>query len=1206
MHTELLAIMALAAASAPAAAADMTSAERWEPRSGWVQQLPTRFAVANEDGMLTFRAEGVGRELPWQVTLRDDELDGEARYLLIRYRAEGLANPPHNYFLHGWEGTPGGLTYASSGEIEPDGQWHTLAIDLLQLETQGDTRQLGIKVVVGDAGTAALTVSRIAFVHELPADARVSRSSAPARNSLPLDWTKVGQLTPSPGWTTRPATQFSATPEGAGLTFTVHGVDRQMRWPLTLPEPVDLRKLPYFSLRYRASGQLGLTTYAIWLGDQASGADRQATIPVLASDLCADGQWHTVTVEIKQPFTATQLAVGLDCAGQQATMTLDAVAFSSGPQRWPVAQLLAYQVRDSTWTDQQDGWTVLVEQPAGGKPSPFLGLRLGLADWFRGSEVTVSGVPFHVPARPEQAQQTGSAALTELHLPLPASASEVYLLAAAAAPATEPWGIDWAHPRPVERLGEPEKIVCQVHYAAGPPDVMLPIDFASRQWGLPRGLGVCVVHPDPARRPTELVLHDRVRNASFAILGATVRSDAPRVAEPNWAALAYAPPPAGALGRLPEVTARTAGAPVAISGKLGVEFAQQLVFGWQRLYAGDSQDVLSCDPGPVFEVEIGGQVLPAESWQRAESASLDQGLRFVLTHPETRLRATVDCLPRAPHAVRLRLSLMNEGAEPVTATVRFPMLRGLRLGSADETWYLCGRRGGIINRVPIAFREALGEPHPLQVDGFFNPRTGLALACLTLDTAAQHHFIRFAKSERGGQWSPEYVQRDIAPGKIFAATEAELALCEGDWRAILEAYQAWLRTWFQPPAAKPWWERTFAFLGRNAHYDGVADPRQRGAIQPAIDDCRKVIGFCDYVHLFGWSASKTYGDWGDYDHYDETVGGLDYFRNNIARAQQSGVAVGLYQDGYLSCGQGQTVGAQARRWAMQQADGSPNYVPDYQAYNQCPYAEGWRKHLAATYARIVRDTGVRGMYVDEYGATDGRWTCYAKDHGHNGVEVPYAGEVQVLKALRESVGPDVALYTEYPSAEVSRQILDGSFSYQALWSADQETLAPHFIDLPRFVFPQFKQFHIIYYVAPRDGNWWLLKFPFFNGESYDLGQPNLPGYDPFALAFQRRAIEVLCGHRDAFASHDVRPLVRTEAAGVFANEFRAERETVWTLYNANGRTVRGTLLRAGHVAGAAYEDAWNGVSLQPEIAGDAALITLELGPKAIGCVVQRR
>jgi hypothetical protein len=1205
MNTGLLAIVALTAASA-VGAPDITSAERWEPRIGWVQQPPTRYAAANEDGMLVFRAEGARKELPWQVTLRDDEIASEARYLLIRYRADGLANPPHDYFLHGWEGTPGGLTYASSGEIESGAQWHTLAVDLLQVEAQGDTRQLAIKVIVGDAGKATLTVARLALVDELPADAKVSRASAPVRHSVPLNWSSVGELKPAPGWTTRPATQFSATAEGSGMTFTVHGSDRQMRWPLALPEPVDLRRLPYFSLRYRASGQLGLTTYAVWLGEQGSGAGRQATIPVLAKDLCADGQWHTITVEIKQPFRATQLAVGLDCAGEQATMTLDGIAFSSRPPRWPVAQLLSCQTRDSAWPNGRDGWTVLVDPPAGGKPSPFLTLRLGLADWFQNSEVTVGGVPFRAPTRPEQVNGTGAAALAAMRLALPPNATEVYLLTAAAAPATEPWGIDWAHPRPVERLSEPEKTVCEVRYTEGPPDFVLPVDVATRQRGLTRGLGVCVVHPDPARRPTELVLHDRMRNASFAILGATVRTDSPRVTEPTWSALAHPAPPTGAFQRLGNVAEPVRGAPLAISGKLGVEFALQPAFGWRRLCAGDSPDALRCDAGPVFEVEIGGKVLPAESWQPAHSAKLGQGFRFVLTHPETRLRATVDCVPREPQAMRLRLSLTNENAKPITATVRFPVLRGLRLGSVDQTWYLCGRRGGIINRAPIAFREALGEPHPLQVDGFFNPQTGLALACLTLDTVAQHHFIRFAKNTHGGQWSPEYVQRDIAPGQSFTATEAELALCEGDWRAILEGYQAWLRTWFQPPATKPWWERTFAFLGRNAHYDGAADPRERGAIQPAIDDCRKYVGFCDYVHLFGWSSSKTYGDWGDYAHYDETVGGLDYFRANIAQAQQRGVGIGLYQDGYLSSDRGQTVGAQARQWAMQRADGSPNYVPDYRAYNQCPYQEGWRKHLAATYARIVRDTGARGMYVDEYGATDGRWTCYAKDHGHNGVEVPYAGEVQVLQALRQAVGSQVALYSEYPSAEVSRQLLDGSFTYQALWSVDQEPLAPHFIDLPRFVFPQFKQFHIIYYVAPRDGNWWLLKFPFFNGESYDLGQPNLPGYDPAALAFQRRAIEVLCGHRDAFASHDVRPLVQTEAAGVFANEFCAEQETVWTLYNANGRTVRGTLLRARHIAGATYEDAWNGIPLRPEIAGDTASLAFELGPKAVGCVVQRR
>jgi hypothetical protein len=204
------------------------------------------------------------------------------------------------------------------------------------------------------------------------------------------------------------------------------------------------------------------------------------------------------------------------------------------------------------------------------------------------------------------------------------------------------------------------------------------------------------------------------------------------------------------------------------------------------------------------------------------------------------------------------------------------------------------------------------------------------------------------------------------------------------------------------------------------------------------------------------------------------------------------------------------------------------------------------------------------------------------------------------------VGPDVALYTEYPPAEVSRQYLDGSFTYQALWSADQEPLAPHFIDLPRFAFPKFKQFHIIYYVTPRAGNWWLLKFPFFNGESYDIGQPGLPYFDEASLAFQRRAVQVLCAHREAFSSAQVEPLVPTEVAGVFANAFTAPKETVWTLYNANGRSVHGALLRVRPVPGASYANAWEDTPLRPEIKEGFARLALDLGPKAVGCVVQKR
>ena len=264
----------------------------------------------------------------------------------------------------------------------------------------------------------------------------------------------------------------------------------------------------------------------------------------------------------------------------------------------------------------------------------------------------------------------------------------------------------------------------------------------------------------------------------------------------------------------------------------------------------------------------------------------------------------------------------------------------------------------------------------------------------------------------------------------------------------------------------------------------------------------------------------------------------------------------------------------------------------------------WAGRLIQPDAEVIRTTLAPCIYIDEYGTTDGRWTCYAKDHGHNGYEIPYAGEAQTLRKVRDAVGPGVALYTEYPPAEVSRRYLDGSFTYQAVWSVDEAPLAPHFIDLPRFAFPDFKQFHLLAYVRPWAGNWWYYKFPFFNGESYDIGEPGLPHMEQAALEFQRRAVQVLCAHREAFSSDDVEPLVPTLLPGVFANRFASHNETIWTVYNANGRTVRGQLLEVAHSDGSKYRDAWNDADLTPSIDGAAATLSLELGPKSVGCIVQ--
>ncbi|MBI5684930.1 MAG: hypothetical protein HZC54_07605 [Verrucomicrobia bacterium] len=1208
MKTATTALWILTAALAAAAepVIDATSAERWTACVGWVQKRPAKFEASRDKEGLVFTAEGANTEMPWMLDLGSYGVSGDERYLLVRYKAAGMVTTPSHYFLHGEEGTVGGRAYALADQVKSDGQWHTLAVDLAAVEPLEITHRLVIKVVVDKSGSARLTVGRIWFANDLPVDARVAASPKRMKDKVVVvDWRTAGAMAPQAGWTRTPAANSEAKQEGSATTFVVRGGGKGMRWLMTLPQPVDLATTPYVSVRCKASGDLVGATYALWLGNNQSGTNRRSTAPIFAKDIRADGAWHNISLKLGETFTATQLAVGLDCLSGEAKLTLDTIRFTSRPARWKIEESLAHERRDAPWPAGKDGFVAEPVRVANGSASSFLLQRMGLTGWFESPHVTVADVPFEVPPEAGQVTQSGTANFGTLTLKLPANVREVYLLTANTAPPTEPWGVDWKHPKPQETLDVPEKVFYEIRYDSGPSDRVLPLDAATGRWGMKRGLGVNVVHPDPARRATELVLHDRMQTANFAIVAATMRQDTPRVKEPNWDHLAYPSPPRHALARARAASSR-ASEPVVNAGALQARFDTSAGLKWSQCRAAGSKELFLCDDGPVFEVEMAGRRLGAEDWLLEKMEAVGAGRRFLLRNAKAKLAARVECAPGRGNELRLRMTLTNTGDAPVTATLHFPVLRNVRIGSAADTWYLFGKRGGIIHSANVRFREPLGERHPLQVDGFFNPKVGLALACLTHDTVAQHHFINIAKTDDGGEWHPEYVERDLAPGGSFVATEAALVLCEGDWRAIFATYTGWLKTWFKPVAPrKPWFERAFALASGSAHYDGRSSPQERGAVRPAVDLMLKHIGLCDYTHLFGWSASKRYGDWGDYDHYDETVGGLEHFRENIRRVQDSGIAVSLYLDGYLSSGKGQFAGSRAKEWAMKRPDGSPQHVPVYDAFNECPYQKGWQNYLSAAYRRVQDELRPKIMYVDEFGSTDGRWICFAKDHGHNGYEIPYAGEVAMLRRIREAVGRDVALYTEYPPAEVSRQILDGSITYQALWSADEESLVPHFIDLPRFAFPDFKQFHIIHYVTTRAGNWWLFKFPFFNGEVYRVGVPGLPYMDAPSLAFLKRAIEVQCAHREAFASRDVVPFVPTEVSGVFANLFRAPKENVWTLYNANGRSVSKPVLRVKHVRGAKYEDAWNGKPLMPEMRDGFALLAPELEPKGIGCVVQR-
>jgi len=70
----------------------------WAPKfsacTGWVSQRPPRYALAEQGGSLRFEVDGPGSEMPWIIDLRDAGLSGDERYLLVRYRAQGMSTEP--------------------------------------------------------------------------------------------------------------------------------------------------------------------------------------------------------------------------------------------------------------------------------------------------------------------------------------------------------------------------------------------------------------------------------------------------------------------------------------------------------------------------------------------------------------------------------------------------------------------------------------------------------------------------------------------------------------------------------------------------------------------------------------------------------------------------------------------------------------------------------------------------------------------------------------------------------------------------------------------------------------------------------------------------------------------------------------------------------------------------------------------------------
>ena len=229
----------------------------------------------------------------------------------------------------------------------------------------------------------------------------------------------------------------------------------------------------------------------------------------------------------------------------------------------------------------------------------------------------------------------------------------------------------------------------------------------------------------------------------------------------------------------------------------------------------------------------------------------------------------------------------------------------------------------------------------------------------------------------------EYLRRSRAPGESFAVKEVVMGAHAGDWHAAMRAYaDRCHRLWkYRPYPSRltgvvnmvgPGWAQDCLF--RDGKYrDDFVQPQNDclelmswwewstlGPRGVPIDRLRPVM---DLARVKGWSAyivkdpvagvPMFNNNPGDYDGYNRRFGGLPALAA-IERHQRAGHLVTLYTDPFRVDCASQCGRKWGKQWGVVQPDGKDR--TDYDAWRMCHDVAEYRRWVAQTMARVMRET----------------------------------------------------------------------------------------------------------------------------------------------------------------------------------------------------------------------------------------------------------
>ncbi len=737
-------------------------------------------------------------------------------------------------------------------------------------------------------------------------------------------------------------------------------------------------------------------------------------------------------------------------------------------------------------------------------------------------------------------------------------------------------------------------------YADGQKEEVLPRHADSGKTGLQPGLGAYTV---PVRPGAELASIRLTEGMSF---GQVVLLAASRVDHNNATVEEETPMPAfvkaAPTGTIPEDA-------LIIEGpSLRLVMDRQGVV--HRLQLGEArQEIIHEARTPLIQI-MGDEdaVLPLTFLDALRVPTKDK-LVVLWQVGEGDLHCEVSLRLRKDGGLECAATLTNRGETTWKPDVVFPQLRSLRVGNEGAPAYVLGGRSTMMDTRPVTLSEVYGGRYPNQLMDVYDGTAGGGLACIVEDDSLERKWFSFNHDASGeSEMAVTYRRLELVPGAHHTLPTTVLLPHEGDWHGPFEVYRDWVRRSF--PRSRPntmddlFYCRRDYPLGGTSYLFDVAKPAY--SFEKLIAESRWAFGGVDMVDISGWAYNEAVGRVGTYTTND--LGGLDALGKGIRASHAKGVQVGLYFEGYLLDKRARNAAQGLAEWQLIRGGNKPAWWPGDMEFFCCPGAEGWQDALAADIAEVARVSKADAVYVDQLGICDVSKECWSANHDHPVPSNPIQTEIALLKRIRtelDKVRPECAIYIEHIPCDAMTPYIDGAFSLGMKHT--MHPMGPTKLPLHRYLQPSIPVFEMVAHgIRPIPAEEDDLKLAFFHGMGLWLKGRGASWYSE---SFREKAGDFYPIYQKFgryFRSADATPHIDTLAEGVYANAFPHDGNVLYTLYNANDRSVAGPLLALPDADGKSVTSLVDGVPLTLDSLDDATVLLGSLPPQGVAGVVVMR